>query len=122
MGEESDAKGGRPLPRVVRLALALVKHCDQVERALRGRKPGLNRHLQEAAASVVANVGEALEERNRGDKRRFFGYAMRSAGECEHLLRALIEVGALPAASTERALRLTRDIRMDLLRLIRWSP
>jgi four helix bundle protein len=121
MVESSGNDRGRRVPRVVRLALAFVRYCDGVERELGGRKAGLNRHLQEAAASVVANAGEALEEPNRGDKRRFFRYAMRSAGECEHLLRALGEVDALAEARLEEGLRLLRDIRQDLLRLLRWA-
>jgi four helix bundle protein len=114
--------GGDPrrAPRVTRLALELVRCATEIEAGLRGRRAALNRHLQEAAASVLANVGEGLEERSRGDKRRFFRYAMRSAGECEHLLLALKEGGSVHAALADRAARLLRDLRHDLLRLLRW--
>jgi four helix bundle protein len=108
-------------PRVARLAQELVVYASDVEAELRGRRAALNRHLQEAAASVLANVGEGLEEQSRGDKRRFFRYAMRSSGECEHLLRALGAVGALQPATLDRGAPLLRNLRHDLLRLIRWA-
>jgi four helix bundle protein len=107
--------------RIARLAVELVAFCDDVGRRLGGRKVALNSHLQDAAASVLSNVGEGLDEPSKGDKRRFFRYAVRSAGECEQLLRGLARVGALPPEALAGGIRLLRQIKMDLLRLIRWA-
>jgi four helix bundle protein len=108
-------------PRVARLAVDFVAFCDQVEKDLRGRKSAMNGHLQEAGASLLSNIGEAFEEKSRGDRRRFFRYALRSAGECERLLHGLARVGALPPDRLAAGIRLLRDIKLDLLRLIRWA-
>jgi four helix bundle protein len=111
----------RRQPRLARLALVLVTGCEGVDRELRGRAAALNDQLQRAAGSVLANVGEALDEPSPGDKRRFLRYARRSAGECDRLLRALARLHHLTPRSATTALNLVRDIKMDIDRLIRWS-
>lgn len=107
--------------RVARLAEELLRYCDRVDRALRGRGREVNYHLRRAAASAVANVGEALDEESRGDKRRLFRYAYRSCGECERCLRGLAAVGALPPALADEGERRIKDVKLDLLRLIAWT-
>jgi four helix bundle protein len=107
--------------RVVVLAVEFVAYCDAVGLELRGRKAAMNEHLQDAAASVLANVGEALDEDSLGDKRRLCRYALRSAGECERLLHGLARVGAIPASRRDEGIRLVRSVKMELLRLIRWA-
>jgi four helix bundle protein len=107
--------------RVVRLVEAFVACCDRLERELGRRQHAHTSHIRAAAASIQANTGEAFGEQSMGDKRRFFRYALRSATECEHLLRGLRKIAVSRQADVDQALRLVRDIRMDLLRLIRWA-
>jgi four helix bundle protein len=107
--------------RVERLAVELVAVCRGLSHRLDARAPALNDQLQPAAASALANVGEALEEPSRGDKRRFFRYALRSAGEVERLLAGAHRIGAIPDRAHDDARRLLRDLKLDLLRLIRWT-
>ncbi len=86
-------------------------------RAAVARQPA-NDHLQRSAASVVTNVGEGLGEMSTGDKVRLYRYAHRSAVECEHALRSLTAVGAVANEDLLCALRLLKDVKLDLRRLI----
>jgi four helix bundle protein len=106
---------------VVRLALQYVEFCHRHQPALWRGRPSLCEHTQETADSILLNIGEALSEESRGDKRRFFRYAMRSAGEAEKALRAAACLGLLPPPALDQGFRLLRDIRLDLRRLIRWT-
>jgi four helix bundle protein len=122
-GERRNAGGrGRRDPRVVRLALDFVGWCHRHRRALERARRTLNEHIQDAADSILLNTGEALDELSRPDKRRFLRYALRSAGEAEKGLRAVAELDLLPAPAVNDGLRLLRDIRLDLRRLIQWTP
>lgn len=120
-----DSRREEPRPfrdaRVARLAEAFVVCARQVERVLYGRHFAMNRHLQDAAASLLANIGEALDEPSLGDKARFLRYAQRSAGECERLLRGLRRLRAIPTGLADDGLRHLRDIKLDLIRLTRWA-
>lgn len=108
-------------PRVVRLALDLVEYCDRIEpRLLERGKRALNEHVQDGAASALANVGEALDDPNIAEKRRFLIYAIRSAGECQRQLRGAARVRAIEAEELAEGLRRIRDLKCDLRRLIAW--
>jgi four helix bundle protein len=108
-------------PRVVQLALEFVAYCGDIERLLRGRRAPLNAQLQRAAASILSNIGEGFDELSKTDQRRFFRYAIRSAGESQRLLQGLTIVGALDPTQTAPGYALLKDIKFDLLRLIQWS-
>ncbi|MBW3554993.1 MAG: four helix bundle protein [Gemmatimonadetes bacterium] len=108
-------------PRVVRLALDLVEFCDRIEaKILRKRKVALNDHLQDSAASALANVGEGWDDPNPREKRRFFHYALRSGGECQRQLRGVARVRAISPEELAEGMRLLLDLKLDLLRLIAW--
>ena len=112
------ARGGA---RVEDLALAFVALCGELEREILRNAWALNGQLQRTSASVLSNVGEGLDAGTAGEKRRFFGYALRAAGEAERLLMAARERGALTAPQYTRGMSLLRDIKMDLRRLIAWT-
>jgi four helix bundle protein len=118
--EGARANGARP-PRVLRLALDFVAFCQQHQRAVARARPTLDGQLQETADSILLNLGEAFDEPSRGDKRRFFRYALRSAGEAEKGLRGIAVLDLIPRPTIEEGLRLLRDIRFDLKRLINWA-
>jgi four helix bundle protein len=103
------------------LALEFFEYCRKLSRRIDRRASAISDQLPRAATSIVANVGEALDEPSFGDKRRFLRYALRSAGECERLVAGARRVGAIGERDAEIALRHLRDIKMDLLRLIRWT-
>ena len=106
-------------PRVVTLALEFLEFVRRVgPRMARVQKPGAE-HLADAAASQLANIGEALDEDSRGDRRRFLRYAKRSGGECERLLLGAAELGCLTPRELDEGMTLLRNIRWDLLRLIK---
>jgi four helix bundle protein len=115
------ASEGRRGPRVVRLGEEFLEYCGRVDTALRGRWAAVNDHLQRAAASILANTGEALDEISTGDRSRLFRYALRSCGECERCLRGLQAVDAIPDPLAREGLRRVRDVKMDLFRLVSWS-
>ncbi len=77
--------------------------------------------IERAAASLVANLGEAFDADSLADKRRYFRYALGSTGESASLLKGAQQVAALPAAALDQGLRLLRDVKWDLIRLIRWT-
>jgi four helix bundle protein len=110
-------KAGSLRSHVGSLRLACGRHRRAV---VRGR-PGLDEQIQEAADSVVLNLGEGFAETSRGDKRRFFRYALGSAGEAEKGLRTLAVVDLLTPHALDEGLRRLRDIRLDIKRLIAWS-
>jgi four helix bundle protein len=107
--------------RVVQLALEFVAYCGDIERALRGRRAPLNAQLQRAAASILSNIGEGFDEPNKTEQRRFFRYAIRSAGESQRVLQGLTIVGALDPDQAATGTALLKNIKYDLLRLIQWS-
>jgi four helix bundle protein len=116
-----DLAGEHREPRVARLALDLVEFCDGIEpKLLRRRRAGLNEHLQDSAASALANVGEAWDEPNPREKHRFLGYALRSAGECQRQLRGAARIRAIKGAELAQGLRLVLALKLDILRLMRW--
>jgi four helix bundle protein len=119
-GGGARSSGGRG-PRVLGLALRFVAFYQRYEAEVARARPGLGVQLQEAADSIVLNLGEGFDEPSRGDKRRFFRYALRSAGEAEKGLHALSVLNLIPSPALEEGLRLLRDIRFDLKRLINWS-
>lgn len=106
---------------MVRLALDLVAFCDRIEPDILARgKRAVNEHLQDAAASSVANVGEGWDEPRVREKRKFFIYALRSAGECQRELRAAARVRAIGGAELTEGLERIRAFKIDLWRLISW--
>jgi four helix bundle protein len=108
--------------RVFRLGVDLVEAVDSLDRALARRKPALNHQLQDAAVSVLANIGEGATELSRADKRRFYRYALRSTGECAALIHAAERIEALPDDAIDGVLALLLRIRTNLFRLIGPSP
>jgi four helix bundle protein len=107
-------------PRVVELANAYLVWCERWKQRLR-RWPGMNDHIQRSAASIVANLGEGFESDTLVDKRRYFRYALTEVGESRKLVASAARIGALPDTPTHESLRLLRDIKWDLIRLIRWT-
>lgn len=108
-------------PRVERLAVRFVAGCHRVGGRLGSRRPSMNNQLQRASDSVLANIGEGLDAGQPGEQCRFFRYALRSAGEAERLFRGAARLELLPRHEVTSALRLLKDIKMDLRRLITWA-
>ena len=107
-------------PRVIELAIALVAFCDRIEPRLRRTKFAINAQLQDAASSALANAGEAWDEVNPAEKRRFFIYSLRSAGECQRELKGAAAAGAISPEELEEGLGLILALKLDLRRLIAW--
>ncbi len=107
-------------PRVLRLANAYLEWCEGRRERLE-HWPALNDQIQRAAASLVANLGEGFDSGTMGDKRRYFRYALASVGESRKLVIGAAKVGALSSPHTQDPLVLLRDIKWDLIRLIRWT-
>jgi four helix bundle protein len=78
---------------------------------------GFEDNLQDAAVSIVANIGEGATDLSPGDKRRFYRYALRSAGECAALLHAAARLTLLPPATIAAAQAILKDLRAQLFRL-----
>ena len=120
---EEASTGGRgrgSSPRVLRLALAYLSWCECWRREL-GWRPGLADQIERAAASTLANLGEAFDSDTLPEKRRYFRYALASTGESSRLLTGVRRLDSLPPPALQEGLRLLRDIKWDLLRLIRWT-
>jgi four helix bundle protein len=113
--------GGRQ-PRVLRLALEFVAYWGRHGPMVRRARPSLDGQVERTADSILLNIGEAFGEPSRGDKRRFFRYALRSAGEAEKALLGMATLGLLPQQEVQEGLRLLKDIRLDLHRLINSTP
>lgn len=107
-------------PRVVRLANEYMAWCRSWERQLR-RWPRTWDQIEGTASSIIANLGEALDSETMPQKRKYFGYAKASTGEGVKLVTAATRNGMLPPDAGRAALRLLRDIRWDVVRLIRWT-
>jgi four helix bundle protein len=103
---------------VFRAALDLLALCDQLGRRLWVRNSALYRQLQRAVASLIANIGEGANCFTPGDRRRFYEYAYRSAGECSSLLIAFNALGALSPEEYERARDLVARVHMMLLKMM----
>lgn len=105
----------------MKLALEFLDFARRVgPHVARVQEPGAE-HLEDAAASQLANVGEALDEDSGGDIRRFLRYAKRSGGERERLLLGAAELGCITGRELDEGMRLLKNIRWDLIRLIRWA-
>ena len=119
MGDrEAEVRG---VPRVERLALEVVAYCGRLGVGLAPVHRGLYQHLSDAAASMLANIGEAWDEPSRGDKARFFRYALRSAGECQRTLRGLVAASGITREQAGRGTQILLAVKLDLLRLIHWA-
>jgi four helix bundle protein len=102
------------------LANRFESWCRECERRFRGW-PGHWEQLESATASLVANVGEAFDSETLAQKRRYFGYALASAGEISRLVNGALRAGILPPQVAHTGLRLLKDVRWDLIRLIEWT-
>jgi four helix bundle protein len=102
------------------LAVEFVEWCGRWEGAL-ARRPGLGDQVQRSAQSNLANIGEGMDALTMAQKRRYFGYALASTGEAVRLLRGARRVGALPAEAIDHGLRILRDLKWDLIRLVQWT-
>ena len=107
-------------PRVVWLAYQYLAWCRSQEQRLQ-QWPGTWGQIERAAASIVANSGEAFDSRTMPLMRQYFGYARASAGESARLLLGAAEAGMIPQSAAEEGLRLLTDIRWDLHRMIAWT-
>ena len=107
-------------PRVMKLADEYVAWCRRWEDRLR-RWPRWWDQIEGTASSITANLGEALDSETMPQKRTFLGYAKASCGEAVNLVVGAARNGMLPPDAGEEALRILRDIRWDLVRLIRWT-
>jgi four helix bundle protein len=103
---------------VFRAALEFLALCDQLGRRLWLRNSALCRRLQRAVASLIANIGEGANCFTLGDRRRFYEYAYRSAGECSSLLIAFNALGALSPDEYARARDLLARVHMMLLKMM----
>jgi four helix bundle protein len=77
--------------------------------------------LQRAIASLLANIGEAASCFSAGDRRRYFDYAYRSAGEAGALLLAFHAIGALTTDEYGALRTLVERIQQMLMRLMQRS-
>ena len=77
--------------------------------------------VEGTASSILANLGEGLDSETMAQKRQYFSYAKASSGERIKLIDGAARNGMIPPAAGQEALRLLRDIRWDLIRLIRWT-
>lgn len=107
-------------PRVVRLANEYLAWFRRWERRLR-RWPRTWDQVEGTASSIVANLGEALDSETMPQKRKYLGYAKASTGEAVKLVEAAVGSEMVPAEAGREALELLRDIRWDIVRLIRWT-
>ena len=107
-------------PRVVRLANQYMAWCRSREQQL-GRWPGMWGQIERAAASIVANAGEAFDSETAPLMRQYFGYARASAGESARLVMGATRAGMIAADAAKEGVRLLKNIRWDLHRLIEWT-
>lgn len=107
-------------PRVMQLADRYVAWCREWEGRLR-RWPRWWDQIEGTASSITANLGEALDSGTMAQKRRYLGYAKASCGEGMKLVASATRNGMIPQSAGTEALRLLRDIRWDVVRLIRWT-
>lgn len=70
---------------------------------------------------MIANIGEAVSSLSRGDRRRYFEYAYRSAGECSALFIAFHTIGALTEVQYDSGRVLLHRIQMMLMRRMQRS-
>jgi four helix bundle protein len=103
---------------VYRVALEFLVLHDRTAPRIWRRNQALFRQLQRAVASVIANIGEATSCFSPGDRRRYFEYAYRSAGECAALMIALNELGVLHGGEYDDARQLLHRIQIMLRRLM----
>lgn len=85
------------------------------------RWPGHWEQLERTTGSVISNVGEALDSETLPQKRRYFGYALAAAGEARKLVKGYRSADIVRVEEEAEALRLLKDIRWDLIRLIDWT-
>jgi four helix bundle protein len=95
-------------------ALELAILADQLAMEHRKKRPWLGFQLGKTGVSVLNNTGEAIGEYSRGDKARFFRYALRSASELGAMIvfmgeRALLTVEAEGAA---------RGLTLDVMKML----
>ena len=107
-------------PRVLILARRFEAWCGTLETRL-ARWPGHWDQLERATGSLISNVGEGLDSETLPQKRRYFSYALASAGEASMLVRGYRSAGILEAEEADEGLRLLKDIRWDLMRLVDWT-
>ena len=102
-------------------AVDLLRLYDRTGPTLWRRNAGLCRQLQRAIASVISNLGEAGSCLSKGDRRRYFEYAYRSAGECSAQIIGFHAIGAFTPEEYQQARLLVHRIQAMLLRLIQRS-
>jgi four helix bundle protein len=100
------------------VAVDFLRLCDRLGRRLWVRNSALCRQLQRAAASLIANIGEGAACHTAGDRRRYFEYAYRSAGECSALLLSFHALNALTLDEYQEARALLARVHMMLRKLM----
>ncbi len=99
-------------------AVELLVLLDRLFPHLWRRNSALCRQLQRALASILTNIGEAASCMSPADRRRYFEYAYRSAGECAAAILAFEAIGALQDPDAQAARRLLHRIQAMLMRLM----
>jgi four helix bundle protein len=104
---------------VYRTALYLLDLArgDVRQGLTRGLDRELAAQLLRAVASISANIAEGYSRSTRGDRLRFFGYALGSLRECPSWYRASSDF--LPPGAGDDRLRVVARIRPLLLGIIR---
>jgi four helix bundle protein len=75
-------------------------------------------HAERAIWSIIINLGEGSCEHSRGDKNKFYRYALRSAGECVAAFTILSRYPGRHHDLCTKALALAREIVMMITRMI----
>ena len=99
------------------LYLLDLARADIRDAVKRGLSPEIASQLLRSVTSVSANLAEGYSRSTRGDRLRFYGYALGSLRECMSWYRAASDF--LAADSTAHRLNVVSRIRRLLLGLIR---
>lgn len=83
------------------------------------RDSALTRQLQRALASLICNIGEAAGSLSKGDRRRYFEYAYRSASECAAALIGFHAMDALDPSDYQEARALLHRVQIMLMGLMK---
>jgi four helix bundle protein len=115
MGKERS--GGMPVQRLARLLDADIARL--LDGRVRRADADLRQQLQRATNSVVLNVEEAASSFRPGRKSQLYRVAKGSLGECDAILRALVDRGIVSYPDTRRARGRISQLAGQLTRLIR---
>ncbi len=106
-----------PVQRLARMLDADV--AGLLDERVRRADADLRQQLQRAANSVLLNVEEAASSFRAGRKAQLYRVAKGSLGECDAVLRALVDRGIVAPAATRRAHGRISQLAGQLTRMIR---